>query len=168
MRKQDRPDGFSLSGILPARWKWPVIVSYKLRNLVVHEGAAMEGGRIFAGEGFQDAFQIHQELKNLLVKECFTQTKELPTNEQFPSGLRYETDFPWYDDSLISILEKYNGEIDELYSCTLEWCVTAFCSQVEIFMRPDIKNLLLATNLKIRLMGNPCSGAATNEGEKVT
>ena len=168
VRKQDRPDGFSLSGILPDRWKWPVIVSYKLRNLVVHEGAAMEGGRIFAGEGFQDAFQIHQELKNLLVKECFTQTTELPTNEQFPSGLRYETDFPWYDDSLISILEKYNGEIDELYSCTLEWCVTAFCSQVEIFMRPDIKNLLLATSLKIRQMGNPCSGVATNEGEKVT
>ena len=46
--------------------------------------------------------------------------------------------------------------------------MTAFCSQVEIFMRPDIKNLLLATNLMIRQMGNPCSGVATNEGEKVT
>lgn len=168
VKKQDRPDGFSLAGILPIRWKWPVIVSYKLRNLVVHEGAAMEGGKIFMGESFQDAFQIHQELKNLFLKECFSQTKELPTNEQFPSGLRYEADFPWYDGSLISILEKYNGEIDELYSCTLEWCVTAFCSQVEIFMRPDIKSLLLASSSKARSLDNPCGGAVESEEEKVT
>lgn len=166
IRRQDRPDGFSLAGILPARWKWPVIVSYKLRNLVVHEGAAMEGGRIFMGESFQDAFQIHQDLKDLLLKECFPQAKELPTNEQFPSGLRYETDFPWYDGSLISILEKYNDEIDELYSCTLKWCVTAFCSQVEIFMQPDIKNLLLAS-IKGRPMGNPCDGVGASDVENV-
>ena len=167
VRRQDRPDGFSLAGILPARWKWPVIVSYKIRNLVVHEGAAMEGSRIFMGESIQDGFQIHQDLKKLLLIECFSQINPMPTYEQYPSGLRYETDFPWYDGSLISILEKYNGEIDELYSCTLEWCVTAFCSQVEIFMRPDIKNFLLASSLKVKPMGNPCGGVAAGEEEKV-
>lgn len=144
--QQNRPDGFSILGVVSPQWKWPVVVSYKIRNLFVHDGAGMEDGRIFNGNSAVDGFLVSENLKDQLLRECFHQN--VPNEDQFPSGLRFETDFPWYDGDLINILEKYNSEIDELYSRMLEWCVTAFCSQVEIFVRPDERNLSLDSSLK--------------------
>ena len=141
----DRQNGFALHTILACQWNWPVRVSYKIRNLVVHEGMRWVGGGFFEGDHHSDGFKIREELKMYLDKECGKKSTEGRCSRDCLSRLANEDGFPWYEDDIMVILKKYNSEIDDLFSKLLLWCVPSFCSQVRLFSEPD--NTLLALRM---------------------
>lgn len=137
----DRPDGFALDVVLSSQWLWPVAVSYKIRNLITHEGMCRVEGDFFVDNSPKNGFKICEDLKRSLERTCTKQVNGAEVSREYLSKLATEEGFPWYGDDLLIILQKYNAEIDDLYSKLLLWCVPSFCSQVTLFSEPD-KQLL--------------------------
>lgn len=137
----DRPNGFALQTILASQWSWPVKVSYKIRNLIVHEGLRSVEVGFFSGDTPSDGFKICEGLKNFLKRECRKQSKGEADVYECLSRISSEDAFPWYGDDMRLILKKYHSEIDDLFSKLLLWCVPAFCSQVKLFSEPDKMSL---------------------------
>ena len=137
----DRPNGFALTALLTCQWSWPVKVSYKIRNLVVHEGTRWVGGCFFKGDSPSDGFKIRDELKNHLDNACGKQLNGGGRLRECLSRMANEDGFPWYGDDVRIILKKCHSEIDVLFSTLLQWCVPAFCSQVMLFSEPDKMSL---------------------------
>lgn len=137
----DRPNGFALQTILDYQWTWPVNVSYKIRNLVVHEGYGGIVGEFFLGDTPLSGFKICENLKASLQKECMLHPKN--DEDACLSRLASEDGFPWYGDDIRVFLRKYHSEIDYLYASLLQWSIRAFCDQVKLFSEPDAKLLSL-------------------------
>lgn len=137
----DRPNGFALQTLLACQWNWPVKVSYKIRNLVVHEGMRWVGGCFFKGDSPSDGFKICDNLKIYLDNVCGKQLNGGGRLRECLSRMADEDGFPWYGDDVRIILKKCHSEIDVLFSTLLQWCVPAFCSQVKLFSEPDKMSL---------------------------
>ena len=137
----DRPNGFALQTLLACQWSWPVKVSYKIRNLMVHEGMRWAGGCFFKGDSPSDGFKIRDELKNHLDNACGKQQNGGGRLRECLSRMANEDGFPWYGDDVRIILKKCHSEIDILLSTLLQWCVPAFCSQVMLFSESDKMSL---------------------------
>ncbi|MBR6802543.1 MAG: hypothetical protein IKM62_01830 [Kiritimatiellae bacterium] len=133
----DRPNGFALQTLLACQWSWPVKVSYKIRNLVVHEGMRWTDGCFFRGDSPGDGFKMSDRLKSYLDNACGKQVNGGERRRECLSRMANEDGFPWYGDDVRIILKKCHSEIDILFSTLLQWCIPAFCSQVMLFSEPD-------------------------------
>lgn len=163
----DRPNGFALQTLLAHQWSWPVKVSYKIRNLVVHEGMRWVGGCFFRGDSPSDGFKMRDELKTQLDTACGKQLNGGGRLRECLSRMANEDGFPWYGDDVRIILKKCHSEIDVLFSTLLQWCVPAFCSQVMLFSEPDKMSLAPWMENQAPTGANPCDaveGSAIGDG----
>jgi hypothetical protein len=122
--------GFSLQFHLIQSYSWPIKVSYKLRNWLVHEGYEEGLINMFRGSDIDDNFILHPNTMDYLENCC-------KTNNERPSCIDSEDAFPWYDQNLLTILPKYHNEIDIMFTSLLKWCVDAFLSQITSFAERD-------------------------------
>ena len=163
----DRPNGFALQTLLAYQWSWPVKVSYKIRNLVVHEGMRWVDGCFFKGDVPSDGFKICDKLKNYLDNACGKQLVGGGRLRECLFRMANEDGFPWYGDDVRIILKKCHSEIDVLFSTLLQWCVPAFCSQVMLFSEPDKMSLAPWMENQAPTGANPCDaveGSAIGDG----
>ena len=135
-----RPNGFSLSYLLPAAYGWPASVSYCIRNWLVHDGLEVEGVTLFKGNSVSDAFELSSAAMDRIQKVC--------DNEGFPHSkccFSTEPNHPWYDKSLLTILDKCHTEVDELFCSLLKWSISSFEMQVDLFSMRDRALIISST-----------------------
>jgi hypothetical protein len=127
-----RQHGFSLACLLPPAYGWPASVSYVLRNWLVHEGLEAEGIPLFNGNALADSFELSDAAIKRIEDVCSTNGAE-----HSHCCLSSDADHPWYDKTILTILEKYHSEIDEMFCCLLKWAVTSFTGQADAFSARD-------------------------------
>lgn len=135
----NRPDGFSLGALLPCQWEWPATICYKIRNLVLHDGIGMGGSGFFASDEYSKGFLLTPDAQDLLLSAYLpAKTKNTADYSSRSAGT---PGFPWFNNDLRDILERYHGEIDEMLERLIRWGVDSFVKQVTVFAEPD-KQLL--------------------------
>lgn len=130
--------GLSFDRLVEEKWGWPVFCSYKIRNLVLHDGVGMPNDSFFESDGRLKGFLITIDAQDKLISEfCRTKRMTEPSpetrNEMFPSS------------DLRDILRQNNEQIDRLLGNLLNWGTHALRSQVLAFSGPGMK---LITTLK--------------------
>lgn len=127
--------GFSLAKLLPA-YAWPAKASYVLRNWLTHEGQELEGVPLFAGDSTSDGFALHEQAVNRI-------TADLAEENCPPQSCCLTSDphFPWYDMSILTVLEKYHAEVDTMFAGMVRWSVNSFAGQITQFSDRDSAQL---------------------------
>ncbi len=128
-KEQKNQHGFSLACLLPPAYGWPASVSYVLRNWLVHEGLEAEGVPLFIGNTLADSFELSDAAIQRIEGLCNANGAQ-----HFHCCLSAETDHPWYDKTVLTILERCHSELDQMFCGLLDWAVKAFALQVEVFL----------------------------------
>lgn len=127
--------GFASQFHIRDAYGWPVRVSYRCRNWLIHEGYEIGGTPLFAGNRIQDGFLLDPKAVELLQKSC-DYTND---NGRIGSCCVAAGDTCWDSRDLLRILELYHNEIDTMFASLLKWSVDSFISQIRIFAERDRK-----------------------------
>jgi hypothetical protein len=125
--------GFAVHYHLQDAYSWPLKVSYKIRNWLVHEGYEEGSTPLFDGDSIPDGFQLHQDAVRHLQERCGYKEDEGKILFSCIDG----TDKCWRDGNLLRILEQYHGEIDIMIGSLLKWSVDSFAGQIHVFAARD-------------------------------
>lgn len=125
--------GFASQLHIRDAYGWPVRVSYRCRNWLIHEGYEIGGTPLFEGNRIQDGFILDPKAVELLQKTCGH------TNENGKIGFCCVAagDTSWDSRDLMRILELYHGEIDTMFVALLKWSVDSFLGQIKAFVARD-------------------------------
>ena len=132
-RKRDTM-GFGGHLHIYAAYAWPIKVSYKIRNWLVHEGYEEGSTSLFEGEGIHDRFMLHIDAIQHLQKVC---GGEHDGKKKGEATCVSEEDDCWLHRDLLRILEQYNNEIDTMFAALLKWSVDSFVGQIKAFAARD-------------------------------
>ena len=133
--------GFSMQFHLKKAYSWPLKVSYIFRNWLVHDGYEANGVPVFRGDRISDGLYLNEDAIKLLSESKY------PCNDKDFCCLKNDEKFPWYDKSLLTILDKYHGEADIMFASLLKWSVDSFEGQISSFTERD-RDILAATVAK--------------------
>ena len=125
--------GFAAHLHLQHAYKWPLKVTYKVRNWLVHEGYEEGGTPMFNGDRISDGFRLHNDAVAYLEK-CCGYSEHSGKIEASCLGASEEC---WQNKDLLVILEKYHAEIDAMFACLVKWTVESFVNQVAVFADRD-------------------------------
>ncbi|MBI4388960.1 MAG: hypothetical protein HY580_02165 [Nitrospinae bacterium] len=139
----DKKDSFSFGAHLHLQqaYAWPIRVSYKVRNWLVHEGYEEGSIPMFSGKRIVDGFKLHEDAVSHLEKYC----KYKNHNGKIEACCLGVSDECWPTKDLLVILEKYHAEIDLMFSGLVKWCVDSFVGQITAFSERDNAKLISAT-----------------------
>lgn len=131
-----KKDVLGFSGHLHIReaYSWPLKVSYKIRNWLVHEGHFDGNISLFEGDGISDRFKLHKDAIQHIQKCC---GGEDDGKRRGDSTCVVEAADFWSGSDLLKILEQYNSEIDTLFAALLRWSVDSFVGQIRAFAARD-------------------------------
>jgi len=115
-------------------YSWPLKVSYKVRNWLVHEGYEEGSTQLFLGSKLADGFHLHAEAKKHLQVCC--DHKE-DVSGKIKTSCISEADECWKHGDLLRILEQYNKENDIMFTALLKWSVDSFVGQIKAFGARD-------------------------------
>ncbi len=115
-------------------YSWPLKVSYKIRNWLVHEGYEEGSTSLFHGEDIPDRFMLHDDAIQYLQKACGGENDG--RNKGDFTCVSDENDC-WTHSDLLKILEQYNKEIDTMFTALLKWSVDSFVGQIKAFAARD-------------------------------
>ena len=133
-RKKQDTMGFGGHVHIAAAYAWPIKVSYKIRNWLVHEGYEEGSVLLFKGNGISDQFILHGDAIRHLQKVC---GGENDGNKKGESTCISEKEDCWQHGDLLKILEQYNKEIDTMFAALLRWSVDSFVGQIKAFAARD-------------------------------
>lgn len=133
-RKKQDTMGFGGHVHIAAAYAWPIKVSYKIRNWLVHEGYEEGSVLLFNGNGISDQFILHGDAIRQLQKVC---GGENYGNKKGESTCISEMEDCWQHGDLLKILEQYNKEIDTMFTALLKWSVESFVGQIKAFAARD-------------------------------
>lgn len=112
-----------------ANFGWPIHLSYKLRNWLVHEGYEEGGVHMFKGPRTEDGFILSDEaivhVEQLISKHCGCE----PTKHSRLSA----TEDTWSRGDLTKVLPQYHLEIDRMFAALLPWSVESIIHQIRLF-----------------------------------
>jgi len=128
--------GFSSHLHIQEAYSWPLKVSYKVRNWLVHEGYEEWSTQLFQGHRLTDGFLLNTEAKAKLQIYCDYQDDG---NGKVKTSCISEADECWKHSDLLRILEQYNKEIDTMFTALLKWSVNSFVGQIKAFAARDQK-----------------------------
>lgn len=131
-----KKDVLGFSGHLHIReaYSWPLKVSYKIRNWLVHEGYNDGNVSLFDGDGIADQFKLHQDAIQYIQKCCGGAGDGKRRGDS--TCVVEAADF-WAAGDLLQILEQYNSEIHTLFVALLRWSVDSFVGQIKAFAARD-------------------------------
>jgi len=125
--------GFGSQQHLREAYGWPVRVSYRCRNWLIHEGYEIGGTQLFAGNKLQDGFILNDKAVEQLQKAC----GHTNDNGKIGSCCVSASDTSWDSRDLLRILEIYHGEIDTMFAALLKWSGDSFVGQIKAFAKRD-------------------------------
>jgi hypothetical protein len=133
-RKKRDTMGFGGHFHIYAAYAWPIKVSYKIRNWLVHEGYEEGSILLFEGDGIADRFILNIDAVQHLQRACGGANDG---NKKGESTCVSENDDYWINRDLLRILEQYNSEIDTMFVGLLKWSVGSFVGQIKAFAARD-------------------------------
>ena len=129
--------GFGAHFFLQQSYAWPLRVSYKMRNWLIHEGHEEGSVPLFKSDRISDEFTLHDDAISRLENVCGYKLNDGKIETCCLGSL----DDPWLTKDLLEILEKYNSEIDVMFSGLVEWSVNSFTMQIVTFSKRDMSVL---------------------------
>lgn len=124
---------------------WIYKVSYTFRNAFAHEGGRLNGKPILDNDLVGDYFKISGDAKTYLNGLAANSYKNAQNDSllktsvsplPFPSLMTPSAGmiFPWYDEDIRLILEKYNAELDDMLAKMIVWAANSLKDEVECFV----------------------------------
>lgn len=114
-------------------YNWPLKVSYKIRNWLVHEGLNENDIEMFSGSAISDSFQLHSDAIDHLQTCC---DYGQHADGQIKNCQVDKSIDPWNSNDLLQILEIYNLENDRFFAGLVRWAVESQALQVKYFVDP--------------------------------
>lgn len=131
--------GFGTQFHIQRAYAWPLKVSYKVRNWLVHEGYEEGSTPMFKSDLVSDGYELHGDAVSYLEGCCDYQADSNGKIETCCLEAREEV---WPRKDLIVILEKYHSEIDLMYLGLVKWSVDSFAGQITSFAERDMPKLI--------------------------
>lgn len=125
--------GFSGHVHIQQAYAWPLRVSYKMRNWLVHEGHEEGGIRLFEGGTIADGFILHSDGVAHLERSCGYSVDD----GKIEFGCISAVDECWPSRNVLVILERYHAEIDLMFSSMIKWSTASFVGQIQCFTERD-------------------------------
>jgi hypothetical protein len=125
--------GFGSHVHIREAYAWPLKITYKVRNWLVHEGYEEGGTQLFCGDRIPDGFRLHEDAAKYLQR-CCDYAVEAGKIERCCISAADEC---WDTRDLLQILTAYHQEVDELFAVLVKWSVNAFVSQIQVFAARD-------------------------------
>ncbi len=125
--------GFASHLHMRESYSWPLKISYKVRNWLVHEGYEEGGTPLFSGDRVSDRFFLHSDAVNQLQGTCGFSDED----GKIALSCVGKDKECWSRGDLIEILELYHSEIDTMFAALLKWSVDSFVGQIKIFAARD-------------------------------
>lgn len=123
--------GFAGQVHIQQAYSWPLKVTYKIRNWLVHEGYEEGGTPLFVGDRITDGLTLHQDAVEYLQKCC----NYNEDNGKIDKCCLSAAEELWHTRDLLTILPRYHDEIDEMFAAFLKWSVESFVGQIRTFAR---------------------------------
>lgn len=126
--------GFASHMHMREAYAWPLKVSYKLRNWLIHEGYEEGGTPLFRSDRVSDRFFLHSDAIKQLQNNCGF------SDDDGKIGLSCvgKDKECWGRGDLLEILELYHSELDTMFASLLKWSIVSFTSQIHIFTERDL------------------------------
>jgi len=125
--------GFASHLHIREAYAWPLKVTYKVRNWLVHEGYEEGGTPLFCGDRTRDGFRLHEDAAKYLQTCCDYSVDSGKIGRCCISA----ADECWDTRDLLRILSVYHQEVDELFAALVKWSVNAFVGQIQVFAARD-------------------------------
>jgi len=114
-----------------ASYRWPVMVSYKIRNWLAHEGYDIGNIPLFKGNRICDGFILHPEAMDTIQKN---NDYKLSTDGRIQNSCIDPSNEFWHTNDLLQILESYHSVIDNMLASLLKWSTDAFVNHLKCFV----------------------------------
>lgn len=88
-------------------FKWPIALSYAVRNHCLHDGGIVRGQSFFQGQAQEDGFRPSDSGWEFLEKKLADEYKASK------SQTRLLDPWPWHRDDLLALLVRCHDELDE-------------------------------------------------------
>lgn len=125
--------GFGAHLHLKQAYAWPLKVTYKVRNWLVHEGYEEGSTRMFKGDKIEDGFTLHDDAAVHLEQCCDYKAD----NGKIDTSCLSASKECWPTRDLLKILKTYHAELDTLFTGLVKWTVDSFVGQVVAFSERD-------------------------------
>lgn len=125
--------GFSVQFHIREAYAWPLRVSYKVRNWLLHEGWEENSIPLFRGDSIGDGLLLHDDAARHLEK-CSGYSTD---GGKISGCCLSSSEECWPTSDLLLILPNYHAELDALFSGLLKWSVDSFVGQIEAFTARD-------------------------------
>jgi hypothetical protein len=125
--------GFSVQFHIRDAYAWPLRVTYKVRNWLVHEGWEENNIPLFCGDSIGDGLRLHADAVKHL-EQCGGYTAD---GGKITSCCLSSAEECWPTKDLLEILLRYHAELDTLFAGLLKWSVDSFVGQIEAFTARD-------------------------------
>jgi len=125
--------GFSAHLPIKQAYAWPMKVTYKIRNWLVHEGYDEGGTPLFKSERIADGFILHDDASKYIERICGFRIENGKINNCCLKAFEER----WLAMDLLEILPSYHAEIDTLFEGLLKWSVMSFIEQIKAFTDRD-------------------------------
>lgn len=128
---------------LKTSYEWPLKVSYKIRNWLVHEGYEIGNISLFKSSSLSDCFTLNDDAIEQLQKFVFPDNRKRPPEKDSPiiGSCILPEEESWFTYDLFQILKQYNNEIDIMFSALLDWSVSSFFDQVKFLAARHIDSI---------------------------
>jgi len=124
--------GFTTHLVIQQAYAWPLRVTYKIRNWLVHEGYDEGGISLFNSNLIADGFTLDNKAMLYLESACGGK----PGSVDLASCITSTEDL-WPTHDLLKILPQYHAEVDTMFTGLLKWSVDSFLGQIAAFTARD-------------------------------
>lgn len=126
--------GYSANICLQQAYRWPLKVSYKIRNWLVHEGYEEGSIPLFKGDEITDGFTLHEQAAQNLQRLCQYKDRDDGGIEACCLSGAEEC---WPSRDIFEILGRYHTELDTMFTSMVKWSVASFIGQITAFAERD-------------------------------
>lgn len=130
MNKKDRVP-YLTHHLLSTSYRWPVMVSYKIRNWLAHEGYDIGNISLFKGNRVSDGFILHPDAMETIQKN---NDYKLLADGRIQNSCIDPSSELWLTGDLFQILESYHSVIDDMLASLLKWSSDAFVNHLKCFV----------------------------------
>jgi len=125
--------GFAAHMTIQQAYRWPLKVTYKIRNWLVHEGYEENSTPLFQGNRIADGFRLNDDAIRHLEKCCAYSAD----NDKIDGCCLAAAEECWPTGDVLTILELYHAEVDEMFAGLVTWSVDSFVGQIIAFSGRD-------------------------------
>lgn len=119
---------FGNDALMIENFRWSYLVSYKVRNVIVHDGGYLFEKPLFEFDPARGSLVLSSDVETMFNPEP---DSEKIAEAKLSSSRKNDPKFPWYDLSALDALQKYNSDLDIVIGMLLHQAAVNFESQVK-------------------------------------